>query len=124
MSQLLRGAVVCHGELAAALVSAVESVSGVLGALVPISNEGCDKGRLQERVAAALPPGPGILFVDMPAGSCLLAAVRQLAGREDVRVITGVNLAMLVEFVFRRDQPLDEAVRRIIDTGARAVGVR
>jgi len=124
MSELLRGAVVCHGDLATALVAAVESVSGVRDALVPISNEGCDKGLLQRRVAAALPPGPGILFVDMPAGSCLLAARRELAGREDVRVITGVNLAMLVEFVFRRDLPLDEAVRRIVESGSRAVGVR
>ncbi len=124
MSQPLHGVVVCHGELAAALVAAAESVSGVRGALVPISNDGCDKGLLQQRVSAALPSGPGILFVDMPAGSCLLAAARELAVRQDVRVITGVNLAMLVEFVFRRELPLDDAVRRILDTGARAVGVR
>ncbi len=40
MSDALRGVVVCHGELAKALVEATESISGVTGVLRPVSNSG------------------------------------------------------------------------------------
>jgi len=53
MSEELRGVVVCHGRLAGALVDAAEQISGVTGALTPVSNTGCDRGTLEERVADA-----------------------------------------------------------------------
>ena len=43
MTPPLRGVVAGHGEVAAGLVRAVEEISGVRGALVPISNAGCDR---------------------------------------------------------------------------------
>jgi len=50
MSEALRGVVVCHGRLAGALVDAAEQISGVTGALLAVSNTGCDRGTLEERV--------------------------------------------------------------------------
>lgn len=124
MTQLLRGVVAGHGEVAAGLVRAVEEISGVRGALVPISNAGCDRLQLERRIAEAMGPGPGVVFVDMPSGSCLFAALHDLPNWTDVRVVTGVNLAMLLDFVFHRELPVDAAVARAVETAARSIVVR
>lgn len=119
----LQGVVVCHGALAGALVDAVEQVSGVRGVLVAVSNSGCDRGRLEERIVAAVGDRPTVVFVDMASGSCLIAALAQLRTRPDVRVVTGVNLAMLVDFVFHLSQTPEVAAARAASTGEQAIKV-
>ena len=124
MSEPLQGVVVCHGDLAKALVAAVEEISGIHGVLTPITNTGADRTVLESRVAAAADGQPTVIFVDLPSGSCLFAAMRRLASHERVRVVTGVNLAMLLEFTFHRDLGLDAATARVLEAGARAIGGR
>ena len=84
----------------------------------------CDRGTLEERILAAVGDRPSVIFIDMPSGSCLFAAMRRLAGMPGVRLVTGVNLAMLLEFVFHRDEGVDEVATTVADAGARAVGLR
>jgi mannose/fructose-specific phosphotransferase system component IIA len=120
----LRGVVVCHGTLGPALVASAEEITGVRGVLVAVSNTGCDRDRLEERIVEAVGGQPAVVFVDMPSGSCLFAAARRLAGAPDARVVTGVNLAMLVDFVFHRNQAPGPAADRAVETGARAIGAR
>jgi len=124
MSEPLHGVVVCHGDLAKALVGAVEEISGMHNVLTPITNTGADRTLLESRVAEAAEGHPTLVFVDLPSGSCLFAAMRRLAGRDGVRVVTGVNLAMLLEFVFHRDLDLERAAARVVEAGARAIGGR
>jgi mannose/fructose-specific phosphotransferase system component IIA len=50
--------------------------------------------------------------------------MRRLASRPDIRVVTGVNLVMLLDFLFHRDQPVDEVARRAAESGAKAIGAR
>jgi PTS system N-acetylgalactosamine-specific IIA component len=121
MSEPLRGIVVSHAELAAALVAAVQSISGVGDALHAVSNEGCDPAALAARIEAAIGGGPAILFVDLPGGSCFTSALRLAHGRSEAAVVTGVNLAMLLDFVFHRDVSPEEAARRAMETGGRAI---
>jgi mannose/fructose-specific phosphotransferase system component IIA len=123
MSEELRGVVVCHGKLARALVEAAESISGVTGALVPVTNTDCDRDALEERVVAALADGPAVVFVDMASGSCLFAVLKRLRTTEGVKAVTGVNLAMLVDFVFHRTLSPDEAATRAAAAGTRAIRV-
>jgi mannose/fructose-specific phosphotransferase system component IIA len=115
------GVVVSHAELAGALVAAVRSISGVADALVPVSNEGCDPKALAARIEEAIGARPAVLFVDLPGGSCLTSAIRQAHGRGERAVVTGVNLAMLLDFVFHRDLAPQEAARRAVEAGARAI---
>ena len=117
----LRGIVAAHGPLATALVDAAEQISGVTGALVAVSNAGCDREAIERRIAEAVGPGPALVFVDMPSGSCLFAAMRRMREHNSIRVVTGVNLSMLVDFVFHRSLPLDEAAARAGRTGANAI---
>jgi mannose PTS system EIIA component len=123
MSEELRGVVVCHGRLAGALVDAAEQISGVTGALQAVSNTGCDRGTLEERVAEAVGEGPALVFVDLASGSCLFAALNRLRATAGAKVVTGVNLAMLVDFVFHRTLPLDEAAARAAIAGGKAIRV-
>ena len=78
----LRGVVAAHGGLASALVAAVESISGVRGVLEAVSNDDCDRGKLEERIHAPPSAGrPAVVFVDMPSGSCLFAALARASRR-------------------------------------------
>lgn len=123
MSEPLRGVIVCHGLLARALVDATAQISGMADALVPVSNSGCDRGDLEARVEAAVGTEPTVVFVDMASGSCLFAVLRRLRQRANVRVVTGVNLAMLLDFVFHRDLTPDEAAKRAVEIGEKAIQV-
>src|SRR6185437_5969094 len=51
-------------DVAAALVQAAEQISGVQGALVPVSNTGCDRDTLEDRVIRAVDGKPAVVFVD------------------------------------------------------------
>lgn len=123
MSDDLRGVVVCHGRLAGALVEAAEQISGVTGALAAVSNTGCDRGALEERVAEAVGPGPAVVFVDLASGSCLFAVLNRLRATNTAKVVTGVNLAMLVDFVFHRDLSPEAAAERAAAAGVKAIRI-
>ncbi len=120
----LRGVVVSHAAVAQALVAAVTAITGIEGALTPISNEGCGTEALGERLREAVGPGPAVLFVDLPGGSCFTSSARYAKqSGADIAVVTGVNLAMLLDFVFNRDIPPADAARRAVDAGGKAIRV-
>jgi mannose/fructose-specific phosphotransferase system component IIA len=123
MSEILRGVVVCHGGMAKALVEAAEQISGVEGGLVPVSNTGCDRDTLEQRVLAAVEGQPAVVFVDLASGSCLFAVLKRLRGEASVKVVTGVNLAMLVDFVFHRSLPPQDAAARAVAAGQASIRV-
>jgi mannose/fructose-specific phosphotransferase system component IIA len=123
MSEELRGVVVCHGPLAGALVQAAEQISGVPGALIPVSNTGCDRDTLEDRVLAAVDRQPSVVFVDLASGSCLFAVLKRLRAEPSVKVVTGVNLAMLVDFVFHRSLSPAEAASRAMAAGEKSIRI-
>lgn len=123
MSEELLGVVVCHGTLAEALVQAAEQISGIRGALVPISNTGCDRDTLEQRVLDAVEGRSAVVFVDLASGSCSFAVLKRLRGEPLVKVVTGVNLAMLVDFVFHRSLPPAEAAARVVAAGEKSIRI-
>ncbi len=118
----LRGVIVSHAAVAESLVTAVTAITGIGDALVPVSNDGCDYDALERKLAAVL-DRPAVLFIDLPGGSCLTGAVRYARGRTDIAVVTGVNLAMLLDFVFHRGLAPADAARRAAEAGGRAIKV-
>jgi mannose/fructose-specific phosphotransferase system component IIA len=123
MSEELLGVVVCHGPLATALVDAAEQISGLKGVLVPVTNSGCDRDTLEERVMRAVNNQPAVVFVDLASGSCSFAVLKRLRGQPSVRVVTGVNLAMLVDFVFHRALSPQEAATRAVAAGEKSIRI-
>ncbi len=123
MSDALRGVVVCHGGLAKALVEATESISGVTGVLRPVSNSGCDRDSLERRVDEAVDGQPSVVFVDLASGSCLFAVLKRLRTLPGVAIVTGVNLAMLVDFVFHVSLTPEAAAGHAIAAGTKAIRI-
>jgi mannose/fructose-specific phosphotransferase system component IIA len=123
MNSGLRGVIVCHAALAAALIEAVHTITGLGDALVPVSNEGCDRNLLRDRIAEALGPDPAVVFVDLPTGSCMMAALSELREAHEASIVTGVNLPMLLEFVFHRDGTAEAAAGLARAAGTEAIRV-
>ena len=119
----LRGVIVSHAAVAQALVAAVRAITGIDDALTPVSNDGCGTEALAERLREAVGDGPALLFVDLPGGSCMTGSTRYARQHADIAVVTGVNLAMLLDFVFHRNVSPEEAARRAVDAGAKAIRV-
>lgn len=98
---------VTHGRLGEALIGAAATIAGPLEGLEAISNEGLSRDALialvGERLADFGPRG-GLVFADVVGGSCaqaaLTAAMRGAPG--PVRVLCGVNLAMVLDYVHNR----------------------
>lgn len=110
----LRGVVVAHGEMARGIVTAVSRIAGIEeGVLEPVSNEGLGPEELQAAILHVVGEGPAVVFTDLGAGSCTLAARVSCRERAQVGVVTGVNLPMLLEFVFHRDLSLSELLPRL-----------
>ncbi|MBP6671171.1 MAG: hypothetical protein KA180_17075 [Gemmatimonadales bacterium] len=121
MSEPLHGVVVAHGALAPALVGETERISGRTGVLQAVSNADCGREEIEQRVADAVGQGPAVIFVDMPCGSCFFAAMRLGRQRPDVKVVTGVNLPMLLDFVNQQALPPAESAGRAAGKGADAI---
>lgn len=121
MSESLKGVVVSHAALAQGLLDAVRQITGETGTLVALSNEGCDGRELARRLADAVGSAPAVIFVDLPGGSCLQAAVRHMRDASSIAVVAGVNLAMLLDFVYARGLSPADAARRAAEHGVRAV---
>ena len=118
-----RGVVVAHGGLAEALVGAVRQIVGVTsGALCGVHNRGPGRKELCARMQAELTGPRNLIFTDLPSGNCHLAALIVTRERPDVPVITGVNLPMLLDFVFHRRLGFDELVPRLAEKGRIAIG--
>jgi len=119
----LRGVVVAHGDLADALIRAVERIAGPAdGALVSLSNEGLGPEGIRERLTELVGDGPAVVFTDLREGSCGLAARQVCTGRPGHVVVTGANLPVLLDFVMKRHLPLDELVKRLVERGRNSIG--
>ena len=118
----VRGVLLSHGKMADGIVDAVSKIAGLQeGALVALSNEGCDPQGLAEQVDELVGDAPAVVFTDLCTGSCALTA--QLTCRDNDRraVVFGMNLPMLLDFVFHRNLPLDELVPRLLEKGRDSV---
>ena len=120
--ELVRGVLLSHGKLAEGLVDAVRRITDLdEDVLVAMSNEGQNPQGLAERVDVLVGSAPIVVFTDLGTGSCALTA--QLTCRDQDRraVVFGMNLPMLLEFVFHRELSLSELVPRLLTKGREGV---
>jgi N-acetylgalactosamine PTS system EIIA component len=118
MNDEVKGLVIGHASLAAGLVSAARQISGAgEEALLSLTNEGKGPEGLIEAVRAAAGSAPVVLFVDLASGSCAFAARKVAHERPETAVLFGVNLPILLDFVFHRDLGLEQLVERLVEKG-------
>jgi len=120
--ELVRGVLLSHGKLAEGMVDAVRRITDLDdGVLVAMSNEGQNPQGLAEQVDVLVGSAPVVVFTDLGTGSCALTA--QLTCRNSGRraVVFGMNLPMLLEFVFHRELALSQLVPRLLTKGREGV---
>ncbi len=122
MSEPVRGLIIAHSTLGIGLAAAARQISGVgEEALQVLSNEGLGPEGLLQSVREMVGDAPAILFTDLASGSCAFAARRMGFERPGTGIVTGVNLAILLDFVFHRDMPLPALVERLVEKGREGI---
>ena len=90
-----RALVAGHGDFAAGLISAVEAVTGRGELLDPIEVKGLCGEDIQTLLRERLKlNGAKVIFTDLQAGSCTMAARRLLREMPGVLLVSGANLPM------------------------------
>ena len=123
MSEDARAIVAGHGTFAEGLISAVAQISGQGEQFIGLSNRDLSAQDVERELRARLSPTVGVIFTDLPAGSCTMAARRVQRERPDLIVVTGTNLATLLDFVFHLDVPASEAARHAVDKGRASLAI-
>jgi PTS system N-acetylgalactosamine-specific IIA component len=118
----VRAIVAGHGDFAAGLISAVEAVTGRGELLEAIQVKGlCGEDiqqLLHERLQAS---GALVIFTDLQAGSCTMAARRLLREQPQVLLVSGTNLPMLLDFVMSSAPDTHEAARAAVERARSAI---
>ena len=118
--------IVAHGNVGQCLMEAVQGILGKQAHWIAVSNTGMGLDELNaavERGVRSLSADCEVVVIsDMPGGSCHHVCQEIVAGCENVRALTGVNLMMLLEFFVKRDRTgLDELVHMVKERGRDAV---
>jgi mannose/fructose-specific phosphotransferase system component IIA len=114
--------VIGHGDVASGLVSAVQLITGRGDRLVPLSNRGLGTAEIEELLREQVEAtGARVIFTDLPAGSCNFAACNLLRWRDDLVVVTGVNLPALLTFATQGELPPGEAAAQAASRGSAAL---
>lgn len=115
--------VAAHADLAAGLRSAVEQITGRGALLDVLSNRDLSGAEIEAAIRARLAAASAyVVFTDLPAGSCALAARRVQRDRPELTVVTGTNLSTLLDFVCAAAGACDGDL--LTAEGARAVAER
>ncbi len=120
--ELVRGVLLSHGKLAEGLVDAVRRITDLdEDVLVAMSNEGQNPQGLAEQVDLLVGSAPVVIFTDLGTGSCALTAQLTCRNKDRRAVVFGMNLPMLLEFVFHRELSLSELIPRLLTKGREGV---
>ena len=99
MSEPRTAIVAGHGTFAEGIRSAVEQITGRGACIVAVSNAGMGPAEIEARLRAVMAEtGSTLIFTDLPAGSCTIAARRIQRTDPHVTVVTGVALPTILSY--------------------------
>ena len=113
-----------HGGFAAGIVSAVDQITGRGEIFISVATKELGGDAIVEALrAAVIRAGASVVFTDLPAGSCTIAARRVQRERPDLIVVTGANVPALLDFVFQSNLTATDAAVRAAEKGRTALTV-
>ena len=118
-----RAVVAGHGDFAAGMIRAVAQITGSGDMFLPISNANMSREDLQAAIARHVEDGASVIFTDLPAGSATVAARKVIRGKAGIVLVTGVNLAGLLEFALNSDRTSSECAKAVAEKARAAIGV-
>ena len=104
---MITGIVVTHGNLAEELLETARIVFGDFGNCYAVSNVSKSPHALiaeLQKIINSYGDTPTIIFVDYFGGSCTHACLSLQQNTDNIRIISGVNLPMLVVFLNKRNE--------------------
>jgi mannose/fructose/sorbose-specific phosphotransferase system IIA component len=117
---------VAHGRVSDCLIDAVQGILGKQSGWATVTNVGLGLKELSEAVARTVEDlaktHDVVILSDMPGGSCHHACSELAAVRPGLRIVSGLNLMMLLEFFVKRERhTVDELVVLIQERGRDSV---
>lgn len=120
---MIQGIIVGHRDIGEGFLRALESIAGSREHILFLSNDGLSTNDLADeirKVAAGSAHEGTIIFVDAYGGSCWRAA--KLARVSRCRIISGLNLPMLLSFMNKRETvSFDEFPDVMVTDGKRGI---
>ncbi len=118
-----RAIVAGHGDFALGMVSAVGQITGRSELLLPFSSVDLGREEIETGLREQLTRYHiDVVFTDLPGGSATFAARRLMRDIHPLTVVTGANLATLIDFVFcDADHSTADAARHAAEKGRAAL---
>jgi mannose/fructose-specific phosphotransferase system component IIA len=122
---MITGIIVTHGLLAEELLQTAKRIFGEFSDCHAVTNISKSPQALSDELASiisACGEEPCIVFVDFFGGSCSYACMKLLGSFTNIRVISGVNLPMVLAFLNKRgDMPFDLLYQEILEKGRASI---
>ena len=116
-----------HGFLAQEAFEATKFITGDFEGVTVISmmmDDGLEGTSLKlEAALMSIPEAGALIIADVPGGTPNNAAIKALARYDNIRVLSGLNMGMLIEYALSSDEDLDELAESVRDAGLDAVKI-
>lgn len=110
-----------HGNFATGLTSSVKLITGLEKALVPIDfEETMSSEDLKVKLTEEINSGDEeavVIFTDIAGGTPFNQSVLLRSGNDNIEIVAGTNLPILVEAVLSQEQEVDALLSKLIDSG-------
>ena len=120
------GVIVTHGHLASEFIAAAEMIVGLMPHVTPASidwHDDIDVAHAElERAIARVSQGQGVLLLTDMFGGAPTDIASMFLDNEQIEVVTGVNLPMILKLADQSDHAsLGEVARRVRDAGKEGI---
>ena len=124
---MISAILVTHGNLANELLDTAKSIFGQFSDCYPVSNERKTRDGLVDEINEIITSNPSnqfVVFVDFFGGSTCHAALIVQRDHPDVVLISGINLPMLLAFLYLREkQPFEKLPQELIKRAQASVTI-
>jgi mannose/fructose-specific phosphotransferase system component IIA len=125
---MITGIIVTHGNLAEEFIATARSIYGDFSGICPVSNAQMSPQALTEKLDSLVTDAlsndsDGVLILtDFFGGSCSHACLSMEQKHDRVRMVTGVNLPMLLAFLYRRSEvPFENLPGELVERGVKSI---